>query len=274
LEAGRAMMRLLLLNVFAFGTIALAQAGGEQVAQHPSADAELKFDVVAIHPSPPDAKGGFIKPLPNGSGYQAENMTAKTMMALMYRIPERQIEGGPEWFGTEPFNVEARADHGGYSIDDLHAMFKTLLKDRFGLKIHVDTREGPVYVLTVARGGIKMKDHGALGDLSIPIVPRGHDQFVGTKVPMQYLCWFLEGIMPENPRPIIDETGLKDVYDFELSFAPELPPGISVDQLTPEMRNRPVLRDALEEQLGLELKQGKGPVDYYVIDRVSEPSAN
>lgn len=258
-----------LQRVIALGAIALAQAAAGQ-----NVPAQLTFDVAAIHPSRPDARGGFIKPLPNGSGYEAENMTAKTMMALMYRIPESQIEGAPEWFGAERFNIEARADRGGYSIDELHAMFKNLLRDRFGLKMHVDTREGPVYILTVARGGVKMRDEGPAGDLNIPITPRGHDQFVGTKVPMHYLCWFLEGIMPENPRPVIDETGLKDVYDFELSFAPELPPGMSVEQLLPEMRNRPVLRDAIEEQLGLELKPGKGPVDYYVIDQVSGPSAN
>jgi uncharacterized protein (TIGR03435 family) len=269
-------MPFVFLNVVAVGATWLALAAAGQDVHHPNAgeQPQLTFDVAAIHPSPPDARGGFIKPLPNGSGYQAENMTAKTMMALMYRIPAGQIEGGPEWFGTERFDVEARADRDGYSMDELHTMFKNLLKDRFGLQFHVDTREGPVYVLSVARSGVKMKDDGPVGDLNIPINPRGHDQFVGTKVPMQYLCWFLGQVMPENPRPVIDETGLKDVYDFELSFAPELPPGMSPDQLLPEMRNRPILRDALEEQLGLELKPGKGPVDYYVVDQVSQPTAN
>ncbi len=136
----------------------------------------LTFDVVAIHSSPPDAAGGIIRPLPNGSGYTAQNMTVRTMMALMYRIPEKQIEGAPEWFGTERFNVEARADRGGYTIDELHTMFKSLLADRFGLKFHVETREGPVYVLTVAKGGTKMKADGAVGDLNIPMTPQGPGQ--------------------------------------------------------------------------------------------------
>jgi uncharacterized protein (TIGR03435 family) len=92
---------------------------------------------------PPDATGGIIRPLPKGLGYTIENMTAKIMMAAMYSIPERQIEGGPEWFGTQRFNVEARADRRGYSIGELHTMFRNLLRDRFDLKIHIDTREGP-----------------------------------------------------------------------------------------------------------------------------------
>jgi uncharacterized protein (TIGR03435 family) len=196
------------------------------------------------------------------------------MMAVMYRIPERQIEGGPDWFGTERFDVEARADRGGYSIDELHTMFKNLLKDRFGLKIHVETRDGPVYILTVDKGGLKMKDEGADGGLNIPITPHGPGQWVGTKVPMQYLCWFLGQVSPNDMRPVIDETGLKDVYDFNLNFAPELPPGVSPDSLPTDLRGLPVLRDALDEQLGLVLKPAKGPVQYYIVDHLDRPSAN
>ncbi|MFZ0304200.1 MAG: TIGR03435 family protein [Terracidiphilus sp.] len=250
-------------------TATLPQAAFSQDTQP-----RLTFDVVAIHPSLPDATGGVVKPLPNGTGYTVQNMTAKTMMATMYRIPARQIEGGPDWFGSDRFDVEARADRGSYSIDELHTMFKDLLKDRFGLEAHVDTREGPVYILTVARGGTKMKADGSKAGLSIPMMPTGPGRWTGTKVPMEYLCWFLGQISPDDMRPVIDRTGLKDVYDFELSFTPEQPPGVSPDGLPPELRNLPVLRDALEEQLGLVLKPAKGPVKYYVIDHVDKPSAN
>jgi len=248
---------------------AFAQASGGQDVQP-----RLNFDVVAIHPSRPDATGGFVKPLPNGSGYAVENITAKTMMAVMYRVPARQIEGGPAWFETERFDVEARADRGGYSVDELHTMFKNLLKDRFGLQIHIDTKEGPVYILTVGKGGLKMKGEGATGDLNIPITPHGLGRWVGTKVPMEYLCWFLGQASQSDPRPVIDQTGLKDVYDFQLGFLPDPPLGVTTDSLPPEMRNLPALRDAVEEQLGLVLKPAKGPVPYYVIDHINEPSAN
>jgi uncharacterized protein (TIGR03435 family) len=270
------VMRSLLLGGFVFSVVVLAQAARGQNAQPaaPGAESQLRFDVVAIHPSRPDATGGIVRPLPNGSGYTVDNMTAKTMMAVMFRIPARQIEGGPDWFGTELFDVEARADRGGYSIDELHTMFQNLLRDRFGLKFHVETREGPVYILSVDKGGLKMKDDGPTGDLNIPITPRGPGQFVGTKVPMRYFCWFLGQISPNDPRPVIDQTGLKDVYDFTLNFAPDLPPGVAPDSLPPEVRNLPVLGDALAEQLGLVLKPAKGPVPYYVVDQLEKPSAN
>jgi uncharacterized protein (TIGR03435 family) len=268
------MRTLLIVPIMAVA--AFMQAAGGQDGQRPAegATSQLTFDVVAIHPAQPDATGGMIRPLPNGSGYEVENMTAKIMMAAMYRIPERQIEGGPDWFGTERFNVEARADRSGYSIDELHAMFKDLLRDRFGLKIHIDTREWPVYLLTVAKGGVKMKDDGPTGDLNIPMTRRGPGEWVGRRVPMQYLCWFLGQVSPNDVRPVIDETGLKDVYDFELKYGPEMPPGPAAEGLPPEERNLPGLRDALEEELGLVLNPAKGPVPYYVVDHLERPSAN
>jgi uncharacterized protein (TIGR03435 family) len=257
-----------------FSAVVSGLAGPMQALRGQTGQSQLTFDVIAIHPSQPDAAGGGIMPLPNGSGYTARGMSAKMMMAVIYRIPERQIEGGPEWFGTERFDVEARAERGGYSMDELHTMFKNLLTERFGLKTHIDSREGPVYVLTVDKGGVKMKDEGPHGNLNVPITQGGPGQWVGTKVPMEYLCWRLGQALESDLRPVIDETGLKDVYDFQLNFLPILGLGASPDNLPPELRDRPKLQDAVREQLGLVLKPAKGPVPYYLVDHVNEPSAN
>lgn len=233
----------------------------------------LTFDVAAIHPVKPGSDRGFIKPLPNGTGYMVENITTKMMMSVIYRIPARQITGGPDWFSTMPFDVEARADR-EYNSDDLHTMFKNLLADRFGLKFHTETKQGAVYELVVDKAGLKMKADAAGGTLQIPIMPQGPGEFVGTKVPMEYLCWFLGGQFRGDPRPVIDKTGLTQVYDFKLSFAPELPPGLTRDDLTPEMQKLPTILEAVEEQLGLRLVPAKGPVPEYVIDQAEQPSAN
>jgi uncharacterized protein (TIGR03435 family) len=233
----------------------------------------LTFEVAAIHPAPPGGQGGGIKPLPNGTGYLVQNMTVKGMMTVIYRIPAGRIEGGPDWFGTDTFNLEAKAD-GTYGLEDLHTMFKNLLADRFGLKFHTQSKLGAVWELTVDKSGMKMKADGAVGNLNIPIIPTGPAEFTGTRVPISYLCFFLGQQMRSDPRPVIDKTGLTEVYDFALKFMPELPPGVAVEQLPPELQNRPTLQDALREQLGLRLESGKGPVESYVIDHVDRPSEN
>ena len=234
----------------------------------------LAFDVAAIHPSAPGQNGGGIKPLPNGTGYMVKNMTVKVMMAVMFRIPARQIVGGPDWFGSAPFDVEARADR-TYGLEDLHTMFKNLLADRFGLRFHIETKQGPVYELVLDKSGLKMKPDPAGGGLNIPITPTGPGQFTGTRVPMPYFCWFLGQQEQNDPRPVIDKTGLTQFYDFTLKFAPELPPGAVLgDDAPPELRSLPSLADALQDQLGLKLIPAKGPLQTYVIDRLEMPTAN
>ena len=74
------------------------------------------------------------------------------MISLMYKVPMRQIIAGPDWIDTDRFDVEAKAD-GSHSVDDLHVMFQNLLADRFNLKFHKETREGPVYALTIDKIG-------------------------------------------------------------------------------------------------------------------------
>lgn len=234
---------------------------------------DLSFGVIAIHRSAPGTRGGFIKPMPNGTGYLVQNFTVKGMMSVIYRVPARQISGGPDWLNTENFDVEARADE-AHNIEELHTMFKKMLADRFGLKFHIDMKPGAVYELVVDKAGVKMKVDPAGGSVNIPIMPDGPGRFAGTRVPMEYLCWFLGQQMRNNPRPVIDKTGLTGVYDFTLAFTPDFPPGASIDSLPPELQKLPALQDAVEEQLGLKLVPAKGPVPNYVIDQVNEPSAN
>jgi uncharacterized protein (TIGR03435 family) len=238
----------------------------------PTSPARTTFDVAAIKPGQP---GGIytIKPLPGGNGYTAQNAPVKLMISLMYKVPMRQIVGGPDWIDTDAFDVEARAD-GSYSIDDLHIMFQNLLADRFHLKFHKETREGPVYALRVDKSGLKMKADGTGQAMSIPVVPVGGGGFKGTQVPMKYLSWWLGQQLQSDGRPVVDETGLSESYDFTLTFAPQLPPNVSRDRLPQELQELPSIFDAVKQQLGLRLEATKGPVDTLVIDHIEKPSEN
>lgn len=252
-----------------FALVVFAAAGLHSQEQ----PTRLKFDVAAIHLAQPGSDRGFIKPLPGGNGYTVQNISVKMMMSVIYRIPSNQITGGPDWFNTTTFNVDAKVDN-AHNIDDLHTMFKNLLADRFGLKFHTEKKEGPVYALVIDKSGLKMTPDGSTGGLEIPIVRQSPSKWVGTKVPMEYLCWFIGQQMRSDPRPVIDKTGMTQVYSFKLSFAPELPPGLTREDLLPELQNLPTIYDAVREQLGLKLEPAKGPVDNYVVDQVDQPSAN
>ncbi|HEV2575695.1 MAG TPA: TIGR03435 family protein [Acidobacteriaceae bacterium] len=241
------------------------------LAQTP-APPRLTFDVIAIHPSNPTATFGRIKPIPGNYGYTAENIPVRLMIALMYKVPGRQIEGGPSWLDTDRFDVEARAD-APHSIDDLHTMYQNLLVDRFGLRFHHEVREGNIYALTIDPSGLKLKPNISPDDDKIP-VNGGPARTTGVRVPMIYLTWLLSQILQNDGRPVVDETGLTGNYDFILSYRPILPPDAPADSLPPEERDLPTLFDALRTQLGLHLTATRGAVDHLVIDQVEKPTAN
>ena len=240
-------------------------------AQGQEKAASLTFDVAAIRLSQPGTRNGSIKPMPGGNGYVVQNMSVRSMIALMYKVPGQQITGGPAWLDDDHYDIEAKADH-TYSLDDLHVMFQNLLADRFNLKFHTEIKEGPVYVLMVEKSGSKMKVNESDQDFKIPISSPQFFVFVGTRVTMPYLCWWLAQQLREEERPVINQTGLDKNYDFKLSFAPDL--HVPREKWPPDLQDRPLLFDALKEQLGLKLQAQKAPVEYYVIDHVEKPSAN
>ena len=234
----------------------------------------LTFDVATIRPSQPGQLNGGIKPLPGGNGYTAQNVPVKLMISLMYKVPMRQLTGGPDWLDSEHYDIEAKADR-AYSLDDLHIMFQNLLADRFHLKFHKEAREGNVYALTIDKSGLKMKpDEAAPTDqnYNIPITFGSNGEAIGKRVPMQYLCWWLGDRLQSEHRPVIDKTGLTQTYDFTLQYAPDLPN--DAQKQDPTLQNLPSLFDALRQQLGLTLTPQKGPVDYFIIDHAEKPSDN
>ena len=235
--------------------------------------ARLTFDVASIRLAKPDEPNGMIKALPGGHGYTAQNVPVKLMMALMYKVPIRQIKGGPEWMDSDHYDVEARAD-GSYSLDDLHVMFQNLLADRFGLKFHVETREGNVYALTVDPAGVKMKPDTAAQDYQIPITYGPDGGAIGRRVDLEYLRWWLGQQLQRDQRPVVDLTGLTGHWDFRIHFAPVLPPDAAKEALPPELASLPSIFDAVREQLGLKLTPEKGPVEFYTIEHVERPTEN
>jgi uncharacterized protein (TIGR03435 family) len=239
----------------------------------------LAFEVVSVKPSAPPqpGEGGGIRALPGGQEYSARGAPVMLMISLMYKIPVRQITGGPDWINTDRWDVAAKADHPGYNLDDLHTMYQSLLADEFKLKFHKETREGNVYALVLDKSGLKMKANTTPEPFQIPI-NGGPSGVVGTRVPMQYLTWWLGQQLQQDARPVINKTGLDGNYDFTLSFLPELPPNFNRENAPPNLPagffDRPNLFDACKQQLGLRLEPQKGPVEFYVIDHVEKPGAN
>jgi len=259
------LKRCLMLMSLGLASIPVAIAQSNQT--------RLVYDVASIRPSRPNAPAGGIDPLPGGTGYKGAGVSVKVMLSVMYRLPMRQIVGGPDWLSDERFDVQAMTE-APHSTDDLHLMFQNLLADRFHLKLHRQTKLAPAYILTVAKSGLKMTEATTAHDHNIPITNGGNNEFIGNSVRMGFFCWWLGLRLQNDQRPVIDQTGLSGAYDFKLSFRPQLAPNASMDANSSEQDNRPSIFDALKDQLGLVLTPQKGPVEILVIDSIEKPSEN
>ena len=133
----------------------------------PPAVPDPVFDVASIHlhiPEPHEHNSIWSSPF-DGS-FKAENLSIVELIHWAYEMPETRILGAAAWANSTYFDIDAKADP---SIDQqLHSltsdagrkqkeeMVQALLADRFRLVAHLETRELPIYVLVVAKGGPKL----------------------------------------------------------------------------------------------------------------------
>ncbi len=238
--------------------------------------ADLQFEVASLKPSQPGAEISGIRPAPGGRRYVADNASLKMLLTVAYRIRADQISGGPGWLDTARFDMNAQAERPS-SVEELHVMLQNLVKDRFKLQMHSETKERSAYILSVDKTGpseSKMKPHeiASAGDpwIEQPAFGKLSAKFT----PMDYFAWHLSLILD---RPVLDRTGLKGGYDFDLSWTPDLPPGFAEGGLIngqPVDTSGPTIFAALEKQLGLKLEPQKGPVEILVIDHAEKPVEN
>jgi uncharacterized protein (TIGR03435 family) len=200
------------------------------------------------------------------------------------------ITGGPPWLQSASYEINAKAEGSSSAAMMLGPMMQALLEDRFQLKIHRETREGPVYLLTVARGGPRLHSfiEGSCTPWSVPPPPLQP----GTK----YCGSMISGISPSVEalgatldefsktlrlvvdRPVIDETGITGRFDMRVEFSREGSALTAIHLVGPspatDPRGVPSIFTAIQEQLGLKLESGRGPVDTLVIDHIEKPSEN
>ncbi len=205
-------------------------------------------------------------------------------------LPASQVVGGPAWIDSQGYDIEVKPE-GNTDPKQVWLMWQTLLADRFKLRLHRETRELPLYVLTAANNGFKLPPAKEADCVSFPpgTPPRhvpgkvdcgyvsgpfsgytaGLLHIKGSKVHMADLIRELALILD---RPVLDKTEFAGEFDLNLSFTPDqaLIPGSGV----PTDPNLPNIFAALQEQLGLKLAPAKGPVEVLVIDHAEKPTTN
>lgn len=275
----------------AFLVIVSATAAFAQNAPRP------EFEVATIRPSAQTPQDGVTAGVRiDGAQVRCAFLTLKDYIGIAYRIKLYQVSG-PDWLGSERFDIAGTVPV-GISTTQFPEMLQSLLEDRFKLKIHRDKKDFPVYVLEVAKGGLKMQESAPDADLAKADAPvnvtgsggsqgiainygRGtsytfaNHRFEAKRFTMELLAANLERFVD---RPIIDRTDLKGMYDIVLDVTQEdyramlIRAGVNAGVALPPEAIRLLdgasvasLLDAMQK-LGLKLDARKAPLDLLVID--------
>ena len=214
--------------------------------------APLAFDFATIKPNDPVRNPNVVAGWSTSrSGLRAVGNLG-TFIKQAYGLEDAQIAGGPKWFDSGEYEIDARTSAPANSAE-LKLMLQSLLAERFNLEMHNETRQLPTYSLVVAKGGSKLKPTDAPGGTSSgPTLLRGTMDTAA----------IARNLTSTLGRTVIDNTGLKGSYKFSLAWA------------TDDQSDDPSIFTAIQEQLGLKLESTKGPVQVFVIDRATLPTPN
>jgi uncharacterized protein (TIGR03435 family) len=221
------------------------------------------------------------------------------LIAIAYDSPSiqtrDQIVGGPAWIKSDHFDILAKAS-GDFENDEsgrptrLLAMLRSMIEDRFKLRMHSERRKAPVYMLLLAS-----KD-GRLGPQLHPSKQpdcRGPNEYTLPASATRWCGWrgfgtghyILQGQTMADVsrgiasawsvgRAVLDRTRLSGRWDAQLDFVPTFVQGPNPDSgpVSNPSADGPDFFSALRDQLGLKLQSGSAEIEYLVIDHVERPT--
>ena len=243
-----------------------------------AANADPAFDVATIKPNPSgDAQ---IRGLTlNGRNFAVRNGSLGDLIAFAYNVQMQQIVGGPSWMNSDRYDIAAVPDQPGTpSVDQMRTMVRKLLTDRFKLTFHHDNKELAAYVLTAGKTAQKLTPtqlNGQVPGMGMSPGNGGLTMHIANATLSDFTS-FLQMIVLDHP--VIDQTGTKGRFDFNVTFTPDdsqfngHPP--KLPEQTNATESAPNLFDAIQQQLGLKLTAQKTAVDVVAIDHVEKPSPN
>jgi bla regulator protein BlaR1 len=201
------------------------------------------------------------------------------------------IDGGPIWLysGANRYQIRAKA-MGNPTPEMLRGpMLQAFLEARLKLKIHRETRQVPMYLLTVAKSGPRLRASQSGSCIPrdpatpwflLPTPPLGRENCgvthsgrsgQGTTGEAKDMTLVANGIdldtfSREIPlgAPVINKTGIAGKFDFHLKYAG--------DDIAPGPLAAPSIATVLEEQLGLKLERTTGPREFVIIDGAEKPN--
>ena len=188
------------------------------------------------------------------------------IMAIAYGFDVNRIAVRPDWDGPSRFDVEAKAENPSATQAELLEMLRTLLADRFKLKVASETKQESGYALVFAKNGPKLKqaDPGREEQFTVRGVRVNKLDAIEGKLPLNTITGqntsihrIVDALSLAVRAVVVDRTGLTGMYDFTLNWEPD-----------------EEVAGPLQQQLGLRLEAQKVPVEYMNIVSAEKPTQN
>jgi uncharacterized protein (TIGR03435 family) len=211
------------------------------------------FDAASVRVALPAMNVIGYNTIPGNVSYR--NVSMKSLLAEAFIVKEYQVSG-PAWLEQDAtrYVIQAKCPR-NTSQDAVRQMLQSLLEQKFKLAVHREKKEIPVYVLSIDADGLKLKKTPGetAGGFS------GASTWPGNVIGDWSVSDFAEMLAPHLQRPVLDETGLKGMFQIRLNWTPD---GTSIFS-------------SVRSQLGLKLVEKNAEIEFLVIDRLEKlPTAN
>lgn len=259
----------------------------------------LRYDATSVRANTSGPRGTQPRMQFTPAGdFTAVNQPLRVLLNFAFRLPLHRVEGMPDWFTSERWDVTGKAPAGLVNVtpDQRTEMLRGLLEDRFALKTRMVTKDMPGMVITLARSDGRLgpglrpstSDCESAEAAALARVqgrpPSGRPPcalgggsggpLCGTGVTLAQLADGLGGVFQ---RHVLDQTGLTGRYDFLLTFTPDQKggPGISFGRPCGAVTgDQPAFSTAFSEQLGLKIESRRIPVEMLVIESAERAADN
>ena len=270
------------LSALAIAIAALTSGvAAQSPAAGPAATAErLTFEVASIKPNKSGDLRSRVDAQPNGRVF-ATNVPLLDLVRTAFELqPQETITGdrAPAWLSSERWDIEATSA-GEPQPQQMRAMLRNLLIDRFKLVSRRDVRMMSAYALVLARSDGQLGPQLQRSTLNceaqvaaarVPGTTPGTVQQCGGRsgrgtittfgVP---LSAFSKSLSAAAGRYVFDATGLTDRFDLTLTWTPDVDGVAPIDGVS--------LFTAIQEQLGLRLEPRQAPVEVLVVESAERP---
>ena len=163
------------------------------------------------------AKVSFSTSL-SGERYEVRNATMVDLIGTAYAVDSDRVIGGPSWLEFDRFDVSALVPPNTQEAT-LKLMLQSLLADRFKLMVHNDTKLMPGFILSVGKSKLKEANASSKrGCQSQPVIERQVTMvnLSCRNITMEAFAAELKGLA--GGGYVVDSTGLKGSWDFDIRF--------------------------------------------------------